>query len=97
MIKSLFLQKVPIEKGRYILLVTRLALSSHFMYYLIVCTMKPMLLCALLLLSVNAKSFLWYRLSCHNVFVEIFCSFTDAYEIIDGFGFGEVFFCLFCT
>lgn len=57
MIKSLFLQKVPIEKGRDILLVTRLALSSHFMYYLIVCTMKPMLLCALCSLSMQSPFF----------------------------------------
>lgn len=57
MIRSLFLQKVPIEKGRDRLLVTRLALSSHFMYYLIVCTMKPMLLCALYSLSMQSPFF----------------------------------------
>lgn len=41
-----------------------------------VCTMQ----------SVSGKSFLWYRLNCHKVFVEIiFCSFIDAYKIIDVF------------
>lgn len=57
MIRSLFLQKVPIEKGRDRLLVMRLALSSHFMYYLIVCTMKPMLLYALCSLSMQSPFF----------------------------------------
>lgn len=42
--------------------------------------MKLKLLCALCSLA-NGKSFLWYMLSCHSVFLEVFCTFTRAYTI----------------